>query len=47
MKDIKTNKVIKNYTNYFAQEVFELDNGTKIYIHYGRDVISVETPSEK
>ena len=46
MKDYKTNKVVKNYTNYFAQEVFELDNGTKIYISYDRDVVSIETPSK-
>lgn len=44
MENIKTNKVVKNYTNYFAQEVFELDNGTKIYINYDRDIVSVETP---
>lgn len=43
---IKSIKVVKNYTNYFAQEVFELDDGTKIYISYDRDVVSIETPSK-
>ncbi len=46
MKNIKTNKVVRNFTNFFAQEVFELENGTKIYINYDRDIISIETPEK-
>lgn len=46
-KNIKTQKVIRNFTNYFAQNVYELEDGTAIYIDYSNDIVNIETPMEK
>lgn len=46
-KNIKTQKVIRNFTNYFAQNVYELEDGTTIYIDYSNDIVNIETPMEK
>lgn len=37
--DIKINK---HYTNGFAQTVYELENGTKLFISYHGDELRVE-----
>ena len=37
--DIKINK---HYTNGFAQTVYELENGAKLYISYNGDELRVE-----
>ncbi len=37
--DIKINE---HYTNGFAQTVYELENGAKLYINYSGDEIRVE-----
>lgn len=46
-KNIKTQKVIRNFTNYFAQNVYELEDGTTIYIDYSNRFVNIETPMEK
>ena len=35
-------KIKKHYTNGFAQSVYELENGTKLYISYCGDELRVE-----
>ena len=35
-------KIKKHYTNGFAQSVYELENGTKLYISYHGDELRVE-----
>lgn len=44
MMKITTQKVEKCFTNAFAQDVYILENGTRIYISYGNDIVSIETP---
>lgn len=46
-KNIKTQKVIRNFTNYFAQNVYELEDGTTIYIDYSNDIVNIETPMKE
>ena len=41
---LTTNKVEKCFTNAFAQDVYILENGTRIYISYDNDIVSIETP---
>ena len=35
-------KIKKHYTNGFAQSVYELENGAKLYISYNGDELRVE-----
>ena len=35
-------KIKKHYTNGFAQTVYELENGAKLYISYNGDELRVE-----
>lgn len=42
--DIKINK---HYTNGFAQSVYELENGTKLFISYHGDELRVEEKIEQ
>jgi len=44
---ITTQKVEKAFTNAFAQDVYVLENGTRIYISYSNDIVSIETPMEE
>jgi len=37
-------KIIKSFTNGFAQQVYELEDGTKLYINYSQDEIEIEHP---
>lgn len=46
-KKIITQKVEKTFTNAFAQNVYVLENGTRIYISYSDDIVSIETPMEE
>lgn len=43
-KNIITQKVKKSFTNAFAENVYELENGIKIYISYGNDIVNIEMP---
>lgn len=36
-----THKVVANFTNGFAQNVIELDDGTVLYINYGGTEVEV------
>lgn len=47
MMKITTQKVEKCFTNAFAQDVYILENGTRVYINYGNDFLTIETPMEK
>lgn len=46
-KNIITQKVAKSFTNAFAENVYELENGIKIYISYGGDIVNIEMPMEE
>ena len=35
------------YTNGFAQQVYELEDGTTIYVSYHQDRIQIQTPVSK
>ena len=35
-------KVKDNFTNYFAQNVYVLDDGSKLYIDYDNKWVSIE-----
>ena len=47
MMKITTNKVEKCFTNAFAQDVYILENGTRVYISYNNDILTIETPMEE
>lgn len=40
-------KIIKSFTNGFAQQVYELEDGTKLYINYSQDEIEIERPAKE
>lgn len=42
IKEVKTIKVVRNWSNAFAQDCYELEDGTTLYISYSRDEIRVE-----
>lgn len=39
----KTLKVVDNFTNFFAQNVYVLEDGTKIYIDYDNKEVEILT----
>ena len=45
--DVKSQDIKKCFTNGFAQTVYELEDGTIIYVSYSQDRIQVMTPSNK
>lgn len=36
-----THKVVANFTNGFAQNVYELEDGTLLFISYGNDEVQI------
>lgn len=38
----KTYKVVRSWFNSFAQNCYELEDGTKIYIDYGGEELTIE-----
>lgn len=38
----KTYKVVRSWFNSFAQNCYELEDGTKIYIDYGEEELTIE-----
>lgn len=41
-KEFKKIKVVRNWTNGFAQDCYELEDGAKLYISYNRDEVRIE-----
>ena len=41
---ITTQKVERCFTNAFAQDVYYLEDGTRIYISYSNDFVTIEKP---
>lgn len=39
----KTLKVMDNFTNFFAQNVYVLEDGTKLYIDYDNKEVEILT----
>lgn len=42
IQELKTVKVIRNWSNAFAQDCYELEDGTTLYISYHKDEIRIE-----
>lgn len=42
VKEHKTYKVVRSWFNQFAQNCYELEDGTRIYIDYGGEEITIE-----
>ena len=45
--EVKSQDIKKSFTNGFAQTVYELEDGTIIYVSYHQDRIQVMTPINK
>lgn len=41
-KEYKSHKVVRSWYNAFAQHCYELEDGTKIYIDYNDEELTIE-----